>query len=188
VKLRLLLLSLATPACAFGQGFGPLRWDYVAAGVIAAELDRIGYEIEGSIAVTPDIIVAGGYRDFDPGERIDRRTAHIGVGYRWNLRPNLDILASISYADNEIDNPAQTVDEEGLVLGGQIRGWLTRRIELSGAVLLDNSLGSSTEVVVEFGGQFHRGRNLSFGARVRAEEGDEVVIGGVRFYFGASRR
>lgn len=188
MKLRLLLFILAAPASAFAQGFGPIRWDYVAAGAIAADIDQLGFEIEGSTAVTPNLVVFGGYRDFDPSRRVDRKSAYIGVGRRLNLRPNLDLLASMSYADNEIDNPARSVDEEGVVFGGLVRGWLTRRVELSGGVQLDNSLGSSTEVVLEFGGQFHRGSNLSFGGRIRADEDDETIAAGIRFYFGASRR
>jgi hypothetical protein len=186
---RLLLLLAATlPVSGFGQGFGPLRWDYVSGNLMAADLDDIGYEIEGSTAVTDRLVVFGGYRDFKPGKRTDRQTVQIGVGHRWNIRPNIDFMASLSYADNEIDNSGRNNTEKGLILGGVLRGWLTQRIELSGAILLDDSLGSGTDVVLEFGGQFFRNRNVSYGGRIRADEHDETLAAGVRFYFGASRR
>jgi len=188
MRARILLLIALLPATTLAQGFGPLRWDYVAGSLIASDLDDLGFEIEGSTAVTRNLVVFGSYRDFRPTERTDRETLQIGVGQRWNIRPNIDVMASLSYADSEIERRGRVRDEEGLVLGGHVRGWLSRRVELSGAVLLDNSLGSSTEVVLEFGGQFFRGRNLSYGGRIRAEEDDEVVAAGVRFYFGASQR
>jgi hypothetical protein len=184
----LLLLVIVLPSAAFAQGFGPIRWDYVAANLIASELDDIGIELEGSTAVTRNLVVFGSYRDYEPDGRIDRETLQIGVGHRWNARPNLDFLLSLSYADNEIDRRMRNSDEEGLILGAHLRGWLSQRFELSGAVLLDNSIGSSTDVVIELGAQFFSGPNVSFGGRIRADEHDEVLAGGIRFYFGASRR
>jgi hypothetical protein len=184
----LLLLAMALPSAAFAQGFGPIRWDYVAGNFIASELDDIGIELEGSTAVTRNLVVFGAYRDYEPGGNVDRETLQIGVGHRWNVRPNLDLMVSLSYADNEIDRRMRNSDEEGLILGGQLRGWLSQRLELSGAILLDNSIGSSTDVVIELGAQFFSGANVSFGGRIRADEDDEVLAGGIRFYFGASRR
>ncbi|MDX1563466.1 MAG: hypothetical protein R3305_11095 [Gammaproteobacteria bacterium] len=176
-----------TPA--FAQGFGPLRYDFVAAGLVMTELDSLGIELEGSTAVTDNIVVSGRYQDFEPNDNVDRETFRIGAGYRWDIRPNVDVLASIFYADNDVDRLGRgTVDDEGIILSGEIRGWLTSRIELHGAVSLDNSVGSSTDTVVEFGGQYFGNRNRSFGGRLRTDEDDTVLILGARFYFGASRR
>jgi hypothetical protein len=188
MRAGLLLLAAALPTAAFAQGFGPLRWDYVAGSLIGSEFDNLGLEIEGSTAVTDNLVVFGSYRDFEPNGNIDRETLQVAVGHLWNFRPNIDFMASLGYADNKIDHPLQPRNESGLVLGGLLRGWLTRRVELSGGVFLDNSLGSSTEVVLEFGGQFFHGSNLSIGGRIRADEDDDMLAAGIRFYFGASRR
>jgi len=133
-------------------------------------------------------VVFGVYQDFAPDSRIDRETLQIGVGHLWRLRQNLEVLASVSYADNDIEAPRRNIDEEGLILAGRIRGWLTARFELNGAVMLDNSIGSSTETILEFGGQFFEGRNHSYGGRIRVDENDTTLFLGARFYFGASRR
>jgi hypothetical protein len=183
-----LLFALLTPLPAAAQGFGAVRWDYVTGNLAVPELDEIGIEIAGSTAVTNDLVVFGYYRDFEPDEGADRKTLAIGVGHRWNVRPAIDVLASIAYADNEIDVPGIAEDEEGVVLGGHVRGWASQRMELNGAVLLDNSAGSSTETVVEVGAQYFRARNWSYGGRVRAGEDDTALFLGVQFYFGASRR
>jgi hypothetical protein len=191
MKYRSLLLALVLPVPALAQqgaGFGPLRWDYVATSVIVPDLDDLGFELEGSTAVTERLVVFGAYRDFAPDGRVDRETLQIGVGHLWNVRQNVEVLASVSYADNEIDQPHGSIDEEGAILSGEIRGWATARFELSGKVLLDNSTGSSTDTILEFGGQFFRDRNRSFGGRIRADEEDTMLFLGARFYFGASRR
>jgi hypothetical protein len=191
MKYRSVLFALLLPLPALAQsgaGFGPLGWDYVAASVIVPDLDDLGFELEGSTAVTRKLVVFGGYRSFAADSRIDRTTLQIGVGHLWNARQNIEVLASVSYADNEIDLPLRSIDEEGVILAGEIRGWAAARFQLSGTVMLDNSVGSSTETIVEFGGQFFRDRNRSLGGRIRADEDDTTLFLGARFYFGASRR
>ena len=61
-------------------------------------------------------------------------------------------------------------------------------MELNGGIQLDNSAGSSTEVVMEVGAEFSGRRNVSYGGRIRNDESDTTVIAGLRFYFGASSR
>ena len=191
MKIRCLLLCLLLPPAAFAQpqrDFDAVRWDYVSASLAIPDLDALGIEIEGATKVTRDLVVFGGYRDFEPDKRFGRKTLQIGVGHVWNVRPNIDIMASASYGDNEIERPGPDLDEEGLILGGYVRGLVTARFELNGALLLDNSTGSNTDTVVEFGGQYFYRSNWSYGGRVRIDENDTAVFVGARFYFGASRR
>jgi hypothetical protein len=183
----LLCAGIAAPAQA--QGFGPLKYDYVMANAIVTDIDEIGLELHGQTAATDRFIVSGAYQDWEPTDGVKRKTLRIGVGYRFGVRPNLDFVATAHYADNSIDTRTRpNVDEKGIILSALVRGWLTQRFELSGEVMLDNSLGSSTDTVLVLGGQFMRGRNISYGGRLRVAEEDEALILGARFYFGASRR
>ena len=184
------LLAAIVPATALAQtDFGPLRYDYVAATLAVPEVDEIGIEIDGSTAVTEDLVVFGRYRDFTPDTGIDQQSLQIGVGYVWKINPSLDFIPSLSYADNDIDlRGLRLADEEGLILGGHVRGWMTGRVELGGSVLLDNSKGSSTDTVIEFGLQYFRRANWSVGGRIRDDDDATTVFLGARFYFGASRR
>ena len=184
----LLLLASLLPLSAAAQGFGAVRWDYVAASAVAAELDEIGHELRGSTAVTDNLVVFGSWLDFEPNEDVDRKLLAIGVGRRWNIRPNIDVMLSASYGDNELVERGIEVEEEGVIVGFDIRGWASSRVELNGALLLDNSFGSSTEVVMEIGAEFAGRRNVSYGGRIRNDESDTTVIAGLRFYFGASSR
>ena len=188
MRLCLLLLASLLPLAAAAQGFGAVRWDYVAASAVAAELDEIGYEIRGGTAVTDNLVVFGSWLDFEPNEDVDRNLLAIGVGRRWNIRPNIDVMLSASYGDNELIERGVEVEEEGVIVGFDIRGWAAARVELNGALLLDNSAGSSTEVVMEVGAEFAGRRNVSYGGRIRNDESDTTLIAGLRFYFGASSR
>jgi hypothetical protein len=188
MRICLLLLAISLPLSAAAQGFGALRWDYVAASLAAPEFDELGYEFKGSTAVTENLVVFGSFLDFDPNASIDRKLLMIGVGRKWNIRPNIDVMASASYGDNKIVEAGVEVDEEGVIIGFEVRGFATARLELNGGVQLDNSAGSNTDTSVEFGAEFFRQRNISFGGRIRADEHDTTLFAGLRFYFGASRR
>jgi len=188
MRFCLLFLAAALPVAASAQGFGPVRWDYVAASVVAPKIDDFGYEVKGSTAVTDHLVVFGSYTDFEPNEDVDRKLLAIGVGRRWNIRPNIDVMASASYGDNDLVERGIEVEEEGVIVGFDVRGLATTRIELNGAVLLDNSAGSNTETIMEFGMEFFGRRNVSYGGRIRHDDSDTTLIGGLRFYFGASQR
>jgi hypothetical protein len=186
----LLAVSPARPAQAQtpAQSYGPLRYDYVMTNLILTDIDEIGVELWGQTAATEHFIVSGAYQDWEPRDGLKRETLKIGVGYRFGFRPNLDFVASAHYADNETDTYGVSDDEAGLILSALVRGWLTPQFELSGAILFDHSLGSSTDTVFELGGHLMSRRNISYGARLRVAEDDEALIVGARFYFGASKR
>jgi hypothetical protein len=167
----------------------PLRYDYVGANLAVPDLDELGVDLEGSTTVARELIVFGRYLNYEPRNRYDIATLQIGVGKVWNIRRNIDFIASLSYATNEIDTPArQGFENEGVIVGAQLRGWATNRIELSGAAMLDHSKSSSTDTVVELGVQYLTKPQLSYGGRIRVDEDDTTVSGGLRFYFGASRQ
>lgn len=189
---RALVLAalIATPLCHAQQAdFGPLPYDYFTGNLVLTDLDETGVEIGASFEVANRVHVFADHRDYELGSNFDRTTLQLGGGYRWDLRPNLDLVAKLAYADNEIDRPGPNdFEDEGLVVSGQLRAWVNRNLELSGELFLDDSLGSSTETILEFGGQFYLRGNLSVGGRIRADDDDTSLFLGARFYFGDSAR
>jgi hypothetical protein len=185
-----LVAAALVPVAAFCQDPPiPLRYDYVGANLAVPDVDELGVDLEGSTAVARELIVFGRYLNYEPRNRVDLTSLQIGVGKVWNVRRNVDFIASLSYASNQIDTPAgPSRENEGLIVGGQLRGWATNRIELSGAVMLDHSKSSSTDTVVELGVQYLTKPQLSYGGNIRVDEDDSTVSGGLRFYFGASRQ
>jgi len=171
------------------QGFGPLPYDYVTANVAITELDSLGIELGVSFEVADQVLVFGGIEDFELSDNVDWQRLKFGGGYRWSVRPNMDFIARLAYADNEIDPPGRPrFDDNGFVLSGEFRGWISQRLELSGELQLDDSVGSDVDTVLEFGAQQHRRGNLSLGGRIRIDEDDTTLLLGARFYFGASSR
>lgn len=190
MKRCLFLAALVMPTVVCSQQPAPrLRYDYVSGNLAVPNLDEIGFSIDGSTAVTDRFTVFGRHFSFEPRDGIDFKGWQIGVGHIWSFRRNIDFVATIGYGDNEIDTPSrQGVKEEGVIVGAQLRGWATPRLELSGAASLDQSRSSGTDTVVEFGVQYLAGSRLSYGGRIEADDKDTTTFLGVRFYFGASRR
>lgn len=181
--------SVATSAALAQQpDYGPLPYDYGSIDYVLTELDSGGVELAGSYEVANRVIVFADYQNFEIGNT-DRERLRLGGGYRWDLKPNIDLIAKLSYADNEIDPPGPgRIDDDGLMVGGEIRAWLARDFEVGGEITLDDSIGSGTETVLGIGGQYYFGDNASAGARLRIDDADTTVFIGVRFHFGASRR
>ena len=181
-------MLVAASATAQEQAARPLPYDYMFANYGLTELDSGGIEIGGSIEVANRVNVFGAYQDWELDGDFDREAFHVGAGYRWTMSPRSDFVAKLAYADTELERSGQPdLDEQGVVLSGEIRGWVNERFELSGELLLDDSL-DDLETVLEFGAQYHSRRGLSFGGRFRIDEEDTTLLLGARFYFGPSAR
>lgn len=180
---------LAAATAAAQEANRALPYDYVFANYALSELDSGGVELGGSIEVASRIHVFGAYQDWEVDDEFDRTAFHVGGGYHWTLSPRVDFVVELAYAQTEIDPSSQgsDLDEEGLIVSGEIRSWVGQRLELSGELFLDDSL-DDLETVVELGVQFHRINTRSFGGRLRVEEGETTLLLGARFYFGPSAR
>lgn len=165
----------------------PLLYDYVFAGLAITELDSGGLEFGGSFTVAPNVHIFGSYQDWELNENADRSLLQIGGAYHWDISPNLDIVGKVAFGDSELDRRnRRDVDDSGLILGVGLRGWLRDEIELSGEILLDDSLGSDIDTVVEIGGQYFTSPDFSLSGRIRVDEEETTLFLGVRFNFGRS--
>lgn len=183
------VLALLLSGAAYGQSDPiPLRYDFVSANIAIPDTSEIGLTLEGSTSVAQDLFVFGQYLDYETRDRIELEALQIGVGRIWHIRRNVDFVGSLSYGDNQTLSRGVEDEEEGVLLSAGLRGWATPRLELSGFVTLDGSRGESTDLVHEFGVQYFRDARLSFGGKLRSDEGDTALLLGARFYFGASRR
>ena len=171
------------------QSFGALPYNYLFASLAMTELDSGGIELGGSFEITQRIHVFVSYQDWELGENTDRSLLQIGGGYRWDLSTNLDAFARLSFGDSDLDRSGRaSIDDEGILMSGGLRGWMTDQLELSGEVILDDSLGSDVDVALEFGGQYYVDDQLSVGGRIRLDEDETTLFLGGRFYFRGSGR
>ena len=163
----------------------PLSYDYAFGSLAITELDTGGFEGGGSFTIGPNLHAFASYQDWELRDNVDRSILQIGLAYHWDLTQNLDLVASLAFADSELDPPGPAeIDDDGPILGVGLRGWLTSSVELSATALFDDSLGSDVDSVIELGGQYHLNSQISLGGRVRVDEDDTTLFLGGRFHFG----
>jgi hypothetical protein len=145
------------------RNYGPFPYDYAYANYALSDLDSGG---------------------------IERSAFRVGGGYRWAVSPTIDLVAKLAYADTEIDRPGpgRNFDDDGLIVSGELRAWMSEDLELSVELSLDDSYSADLETVLEFGGQYYLDGNFSVGGRLRVDDNDTTLLLGGRFYFGRSKR
>jgi hypothetical protein len=181
------LAFLLTTSTAFAQGTTdrPLSYDYVFSSLALTELDAGGLEIGGSFSLAPNVHAFASYQDWELNQNVDRSILQVGVSYHWDLSANLDLVASVAFADSELDFPGPSkIDDDGLILGFGLRHWLSDSVEAYADILLDDSLGRNVDSVLRLGGEYHINPQFSIGGRVRVDEDETTLFLGGRFYFG----
>jgi hypothetical protein len=180
----LLCAIIAAPAAhgqpAQAQAFS---YDYLEAYYVNTDLDASGFELGGSYALSGAVHVFGAYLDQDYGDGFDRSTLQLGAGYRWPVRSNVDLIAELALASSELDrSDGPDVDDDGFIVSGRMRGWMSDDVELNGALHIDDS-ADDTDLIVEFGGQYYLSPELSIGGRLRTDEEATALFLGGRYRF-----
>ena len=160
-------------------------YDYAFGSLALSELDSGGFEGGAWVTLAPNFHVFASYQDWEIDNNTDRSILQIGAGYHWDIAPNLDLVVSLAFADSELDTPDPgEIDDDGPIFGAGLRGWLSNEVEYSAEILLDDSLGSDVDSVLQLGGEYHLNPQFSLGGRVRIDEEDTAFFFGGRFYFG----
>ena len=188
-KALLLVLLVATgPVAADG-----LSYNYVQAGYASADLDTgdFGFDVDGdgwalggSVAVSDNVHIFGGYSALGLDFGIDYDEFGLGVGYNHSLGENTDFVAGLSYIKGEIDVDGFSYDDDGYGLSIGLRTKLSETIELEGGIGyadLDDS-GSSTSFSA--GILFDLTDNVAFGVGGNWDDDVTIYQAGFRFYFG----
>lgn len=183
------ILAATVTAHAQAPADRPLSYDYAHGALAITSLDNGGLEGGGSFTVARNLHVFASYQDWELNSNVDRSILQIGAGYHWDISNNLDLVVALAYADSKLDTPGPgNIDDNGAILSAGLRGWITNTVELSGTIFIDDSLGSSSDTVVELGGEYHTSNQFSLGGRVRVDEDQTTLFVGGRFYFGGNQR
>lgn len=166
----------------------PFSYDYAHASYAASDLSSGGYELGAAIEVARNIHAFTAYQDWKIRNNWDRSTFQVGAGHRWGISPTADVVAHLAYADTRIRRPGPNLSNDGFIVGGTVRSWAGRNLELSGSVLLDGSVRSGTDAVLEFGGQYYINGAFSLGGRLRLDEDDSTLFIGGRYHFAGLNR
>jgi opacity protein-like surface antigen len=129
------LLPLAGPAQE------SLDYTFVEASYVNADrdmgpfdVDGDGLALKGSLSITDTVFVFAGYSTYDYNRNVDADSYDLGAGMRWGLKPELDLIADVSWVRAEIDTPFGSADDDGLGLGLGLRSRVHRNVEVQGGI------------------------------------------------------
>lgn len=168
-----------------------LDYNYAELRYIDTELfdvDGDGFEIGGSLELTPSIHLLGSFQTLDFGSGLDRSAFKVGGGYAMPLNPGTDLVARLFYIDGEIDPPGPgDLDDSGFGFSAGARTMFTQRVEGRAFVNYVDLDRTSDELSFEIAGDFFLNDQVALGASL--ELGDDITTWtmGARWYFGAAR-
>ncbi|CAN5205220.1 hypothetical protein BH24PSE2_BH24PSE2_09270 [soil metagenome] len=193
-----ILGSLATfgllPGITLGQ---ELSYDWVELRYVDTEIeaaspfgnrdvDGDGFAVAGSLSLTEAFQLIGSYRDLAFDFDVDATAFTIGVGYRYPVARETDLVASLAYVSGEVDTVFGDADDDGFELSAGLRSFVHDRVEVEGGVAyvdLDES-GDDTSIFGTgrywFNDEFAVGAGLAFG-----NDATTLTVSG-RYSFGAN--
>ncbi|HEX7062499.1 MAG TPA: outer membrane beta-barrel protein [Woeseiaceae bacterium] len=185
----LLSLAAAGPAAAdFDYNYGALRYVDTELDAGPFDVDGDGFEIGGSLELTPSVHLFGNFETLDFGSGIDSSAFEIGGGYAMPLASGADLVARLSYIDGEIDAGPGDVDDNGFGFSAGFRHMFHPQIEGRAFINYVDLDESGDETSVELAGDYLLNEEIALGASL--ELGDDVTTWtlGARWYFGARSR
>jgi hypothetical protein len=121
------------------------KHDFDVAGA-PSNIDGDGFTLSGSFAVTDDwhVYASYGTADLDFGINLD--TWAVGLGYRYALKPNIDLYGRVLYLDSTADLGPRNEHDNGLGLQFRIRGRVNDKVELEGGIQYLDVASSDTSL------------------------------------------
>ena len=160
----LLLLGLGGVASADGFNYTYGEIGYGIVEIDDVDVDGDGFGIAGSFAIADEFHIFGGYStaslDFD----IDYNQFEVGFGYNKPISDAVDVVATLSYVNVEVDVPGfGSEDDNGFGIGVGLRGMVAPQVELHGGL--------------EYIDLSDSGSDTGFGAGVRYNFNDQFTMG-----------
>ncbi|MGI9341733.1 MAG: outer membrane beta-barrel protein [Gammaproteobacteria bacterium] len=128
------------------------------------DVDGDGLELKGSWAATNNVFVFGDYSDVDFDFDVDASRLELGGGYRYAVRPRIDLVGRAGYSRIDLSTSGVDADDDGLLFSGGVRSRMTDRIEGRAALNYRMMDESDNNTEFEFGGDFFVTQNVSLGA------------------------
>ena len=153
-----IVLALALTAASFAATAGELSYSYVQGGYARTHIDNLGngdgFGVDGSVAVSDNIHLFGGYSmqsASEDGVDVDLNQTRLGVGFNTSINERADFVARAAYerADVDVDVPgfgSFDGNADGWSLEGGFRGTLSVDGDIEGWLMAGYAKLDSAEV------------------------------------------
>lgn len=172
----------------------PFSYSYLNVGYFNAEVldeDFAGLGVSGSIEVGENFYLLASYGqldsddDYDLGlgpDEIEYREATIGAGFYLPIAELVDFVASLQYAEAEVDYAGLTVDGNGYLAAAGIRAMASDSVELNASVNYAD-IENEGETGYSIGGIYYFTNRIGFGLSYSSADDVDSFGAGFRFNF-----
>ena len=172
----------------------PLSYSHAGVGYMTgdiADVDFSGFGIYGSYALNDSFFVIGDYTSISSDDKfeiesgsddIEATQFSIGLGFHTPISDVTDFVATLSYADAEVEFFDLTEDGNGYILSAGVRAKPTQEIELQ-ALLNYADVEDDSETGYMLGARHFTMPTLSLGLNYRSSDDFDSFSFDVRFDF-----
>ena len=172
----------------------PLSYNHAGVGYMTgdiADVDFSGFGVYGSYALNDSFFVIGDYTSissddsFDFGFGVDDIEAtqiNVGFGFHTPISDATDFVATLSYADAEVEFFDLTEDGNGYIMSAGVRAKPTQEIELQ-ALLNYADIEDGSETGYLLGARYFTMPTLSLGLNYGSSDDFDSFSFDVRFDF-----
>jgi len=140
-----------------------------------------GLRFGGSFDFGNNWLLVGGVTSLDFNNNVDATWIELGAGYVWHYTNDWDMVATLRYVNIEVENPIQSVDDDGLAFSGGVRGLIAPRFEMRGSV--NHITAGDSDTYLELAGDYHFTPQFSAGVSLEFAGDDDVFTIGGRWFF-----
>jgi hypothetical protein len=127
-------------------------------------IDGTGFTLSGSFKVADDWHVYASYGTANVDFGIDIDTWVIGLGYNYELKPNVDLYGRVLYIDQDASSGQFSGHDNGLGLQLRVRGRVNEKVELEGGIQYVDVASSDTSLQGSV--RYYFSRSLSAGVGI----------------------
>jgi hypothetical protein len=188
MSIRTSKILLATSALLFGGlAQADMSYSYVEGGygnvnvdIPGDDVDGDGWLLGGSIAVTPMFYVMADFRQADLDFDVDLTRSKVGLGLNYGISPTVDLIGRVAWVKLELDTPIGDADDDGFGLDLGLRGQMTDKFEVEGAVQYSDFGGDGGDDTAIVGqARYFFTNQFALGGLIEAS--DDVTTYGVLF-------
>lgn len=187
-------MCMALAAAYAGNTFAnELSYDYVQLSYVATDVDGLdldGASLDGSLKLNDNVFVVAGFAhdrsDRIGGVRAEVDSYNLGLGYRYGLNQQTDLVAAASWIRGKVKVNygfgSLSESDNGYSLDVGLRHLLTPQVELNAAVNYSD-IFNDDDTALNLAALFHATHNLSVGVGYSVGSDVDGWAVGVRLNF-----
>lgn len=141
------------------------------------DIDGKGFQVRGSLAVSPTFFVIAQLQGLDLDYGIDATRLMVGGGGHWPIAANVDLIGTVGVSQLNVDYGRDDDDDTGVFLGAKVRASVAPRVQIEGGIEYSSAeVGNSGNDVYLVGeGRYHFNDRFAVGGLINYGSDTELL-------------